>query len=207
MLVVEHRPSMIAAADHVIELGPGAGPLGGELLHQGPANQVLAGQGPTAVALRAPQALAGRVGAPGVFIQGCTAPGLQGQDLSLAAWGLVALTGPSGSGKSSLMQGVLQASFMAGKAVGCADIQGLERFMAICSSGSGSAGSGSAGSGSAGSGSLTSPLDALRLMAPLQKAFAKAGAEGGVAKRAFSFRSPAGRCPACHGIASCSQSN
>lgn len=194
VLVVEHRPSMIAAADHVIELGPGAGPLGGELLHQGPANQVLAGQGPTAVALRAPQALAGRVGAPGVFIQGCTAPGLQGQDLSLAAWGLVALTGPSGSGKSSLMQGVLQASFMAGKAVGCADIQGLERFMAICSSGSGSAGSGSAGSGS-----LTSPLDALRLMAPLQKAFAKAGAEGGVAKRAFSFRSPAGRCPACHG--------
>jgi excinuclease ABC subunit A len=185
VLVVEHRPSLIAAADHVIELGPGAGPLGGELLNQGPASQVLAGQGPTAVALRAPQALAGRVGAPGVFIQGCTAPGLQGQDLSLAAWGLVALTGPSGSGKSSL----LQASFLAGKPVGCAEIQGLERFMALCAF----------GFGGAGTGGLTSPLDALRLMAPLQKAFAKAGAGVGVAKRAFSFRSPAGRCPACHG--------
>ncbi|MFT5587037.1 MAG: excinuclease ABC subunit A, partial [Cognaticolwellia sp.] len=186
VLVVEHRPALITAADHIIELGPGAGPLGGELLLQGPASQVLAGQGPTAQALRAPQAVGGGVGAPGLWIRGCTAPGLNGLDVRLPAWGLVALTGPSGSGKSSLMERVLQASFLAGEAVGCAEIKGLERFAALRSPG-------------VFTGSLTSPLDTLRLMAPLQKAFAKAGAEGGVAKRAFSFRSPAGRCPACHG--------
>ena len=183
LVVVEHRPALIRAADHLIELGPGAGPAGGQLLAQGPASLILEGQGPTALALRAEAGQSGAVGEPALFIQGCTAPGLRDLNLELPAWGLVALTGASGSGKSSLLNGVLRASFRAGGAVGCAGIEGLERFELA----------------EEGAGVVTSPLDTLQLMGALQKAFAGAGASAGVAKRAFSFRSPAGRCPACHG--------
>lgn len=183
VVVVEHRPALIRAADHLIELGPGAGPAGGQLLAQGPASVILEGQGPTALALRAEAEQSGTVGEPALFIQGCTAPGLRDLNVELPAWGLVALTGASGSGKSSLLNGVLRASFRAGRAVGCAGIVGLERFELAGES----------------SGKLTSPLDTLHLMGALQKVFAGAGAQAGVAKRAFSFRSPAGRCTACHG--------
>lgn len=80
VVVVSHRAPMIRAADHLIELGPGAGEAGGRILAEGDA--VLDGDGPTAVALR----------------QGEVASAPQVAEALEA--GLTVVTGPSGSGKT-----------------------------------------------------------------------------------------------------------
>ena len=54
VVVVSHRPEILRAADHWIEVGPGAGSVGGRIVEAGPAQTVLRGDGPTALALREP---------------------------------------------------------------------------------------------------------------------------------------------------------
>lgn len=184
VIVVSHRPSVLRAADHVVELGPGGGPEGGTIIAQGSAAEVLAGEGPTARALRqsAHPRLA-RTLETAVRIRGADAHGLPELDLDLPASGIVALTGRSGSGKSTLLFDVLEASAQAGTARGCRDITGLDRFVEVRSS-----------RGPLG----TTTLTTLGVMAPLQALFAKASA-GALPKAAFSFDSPKGRCETCHG--------
>ena len=187
-VVVSHRPALLRAADHLVELGPGAGPAGGALVAAGPPAEVLAGDSPSALALRRPPSPPPPCAAPGrLRVRGARANNLAQLDLELPARGFVAVTGVSGSGKSSLVFEVLAASARAGEARGCAGIEGLERFDALRSSREAHAAS--------------TPLDALGLLPALQKLYAaRAKAEGaGLGRAAFSFRSPKGRCPACQG--------
>jgi excinuclease ABC subunit A len=145
---------------------------------------VLAGEGPTARALRAPVVRASAaVGATALRIRGATLHNLADLDLDLPASGLVAVTGPSGAGKTSLVHGVIGESRRAGAPVGCRSIAGLDRFAAV--------------RGRVPSGQTL--LDALSLLPALQRAFHGAAAGSGLGRGAFSFRSPAGRCPACKG--------
>lgn len=185
VVVVEHRPELIRAADHLIELGPGAGPAGGNILAAGPPAEVLAGGGPTAVALRVVerQPLQKRPErAPGLRIRGAALHNLRGIDLELPERGFVAVTGPSGSGKTSLVHGVLGATARAGCPVGCAGVEGLDRYTLAAMVASGG----------------QTVLDVLGLLSPLQSLFYDADGHD-LPKRAFSFRSPAGRCPQCKG--------
>ncbi|MBM4344290.1 MAG: excinuclease ABC subunit UvrA [Deltaproteobacteria bacterium] len=116
VVVIEHHLDVIAAADHVVELGPDGGPEGGHVLHQGPVDelvQIL--ESPTAQALRAHKhrhAYVAAVGVqngevverdPGVIqIRGARVHNLKNLALDVPRDRFTVVTGLSGSGKSSL---------------------------------------------------------------------------------------------------------
>ena len=110
VLVVEHDAETIAAADHVIDLGPGGGRNGGHIIAQGPAAQVLSDdRSPTARALRE----TGRVQRPKrpapdrwVELTGATAHNLQKAHLRIPVGRMSVVAGVSGSGKSTLVRSV-----------------------------------------------------------------------------------------------------
>ncbi|QSQ25777.1 excinuclease ABC subunit UvrA [Pyxidicoccus parkwayensis] len=169
VLVVEHKPETIAIADHVVDLGPGAGTAGGEVVFQG-----------TVDALRASGTLTGRhlsdratlkpsVRKPsGVLkVRGARTHNLKGVDVDIPLGVLVVVTGVAGSGKSSLIHG----SVCGRDGVVSVDqtpIRGSRR---------------------------SNPATYTDLLEPIRKAFAKAN---GVKPALFSANSE-GACPTCNG--------
>ena len=118
ILVVEHNTDIIRAADWVIDLGPGAGPHGGELLYAGPPagllslDSSLTGKALREEALSQPRAVsAALVQSRSVIIsiREARANNLQGVDVDFHKGALTVVTGVSGSGKSSLVGDVLEA--------------------------------------------------------------------------------------------------
>ncbi len=184
IIVVSHRPTLLRGADHLIELGPGSGPDGGRIVAQGPPTEVLAGETPTALALQTTVTVPpARELDDGIRIVGIDAHGLPRRDVTLPRSGLVAITGPSGSGKSTLLFDVLEASARAGRARGCAEIEGLDHYVEIRSSRGGIG---------------QTPLTTLGVLPALQRLFAEASSAR-LTKAAFSFDSPKGRCETCKG--------
>jgi excinuclease UvrABC ATPase subunit len=169
VLVVEHEPETIAIADHVVDLGPGAGTAGGTVCYEG-----------TVAGLRASGTLTGRhlddraslkptVRTPTgtLAIRGATTHNLQNVDVDVPLGVLVVVTGVAGSGKSSLLHGSIPAS--AGVvSVDQAPIRGSRR---------------------------SNPATYTGLLDPIRNAFAKAN---GVKPALFSANS-AGACPTCNG--------
>ena len=113
ILVVEHDPDVLRAADHLLDLGPGAGEFGGKLLAEGTVEEILAN----------PNSLTGRYlsgqltipvptrrrepGREKLVLRGAKANNLKNIDVEIPLGMLVAITGVSGSGKSSLVHQVL----------------------------------------------------------------------------------------------------
>jgi excinuclease ABC subunit A len=113
IIVVEHDADILRAADHLLDLGPGAGELGGKLLAEGVLAEIEAN----------PNSLTGRYlsgqlsipvparrrppGKERLILRGATANNLHGLDVEIPLGMLVAITGVSGSGKSSLVHQVL----------------------------------------------------------------------------------------------------
>jgi excinuclease ABC subunit A len=115
VVVVEHDTEVIEAADHVIEIGPGAGPQGGRVIAAGPPPAIAAsGASVTAPFLaprrRAPAESGRRVLTRAVTVRGASVHNLRDLDVEVPAGGLVAVTGVSGSGKSSLVFDVIVPS-------------------------------------------------------------------------------------------------
>jgi excinuclease UvrABC ATPase subunit len=169
VLVVEHEPETIAIADHVVDLGPGAGAAGGAVCFQG-----------TVAALRASGTITGRhlddraglketVRAPTgtLSIRGATTHNLQSVDVDIPLGVLVVVTGVAGSGKSSLVEGSMPADAEV-VSVDQTPIRGSRR---------------------------SNPATYTGLLEPIRKAFAKAN---GVKPALFSANSE-GACPTCNG--------
>jgi excinuclease ABC subunit A len=108
VIVVEHDPDVIALADRVIELGPGAGSAGGNVVFDGTPAQLLAADTKTARALAGTGTRAETRSAPTpkvarITLRNARGNNLKGVDLSIQLGAFTCVTGPSGSGKSSLV--------------------------------------------------------------------------------------------------------
>ncbi len=108
VLVVEHEPETIAIADHVVDLGPGAGAAGGTVCFEGTVEGLRASGTLTGRHLDDRAALKETVRRPTdtLAIRGATAHNLRGIDVDIPLGVLVVVTGVAGSGKSSLMQSI-----------------------------------------------------------------------------------------------------
>jgi excinuclease UvrABC ATPase subunit len=169
VLVVEHEPETIAIADHVVDLGPGAGTAGGTVCFEGTVEGLRAAGTVTGRHLGDRAGLKETVRTPTgrLAIRGATTHNLRDVDVDIPLGVLVVVTGVAGSGKSSLVH----SSIPAGAGVVSID-QGAIR-----------------GSRRSNPATYTGLLDAIR------KAFAKAN---GVKPALFSANS-AGACPTCNG--------
>jgi excinuclease ABC subunit A len=204
LIVVEHDEEAIRAADHVVDLGPGAGAHGGELVAQGKPRDIeisprsLTGEylsGKRVVAL--PRLRVPRDPSRGIRIVGARGNNLRGIDVEIPIGLFTCVTGVSGSGKSTLINDTLflhAAARMNGGAVeggACDRIEGLElvdRVIDIDQSPIGRT-------------PRSNPATYTGLFAPLRDLFAavpEARARGYDAGR-FSFNVKGGRCEACQG--------
>jgi len=169
VLVVEHKPEMIAVADHVVDLGPGAGAAGGEICFEG-----------TVAGLRASGTLTGthlddrarlreqpRAATGAIEVRGAELHNLQSVDVDVPLGVLCVVTGVAGSGKSSLIHGYVSRREGV-VAVDQGAIKGSRR---------------------------SNPATYTGLLEPVRKAFAK---ENGVKPALFSANSE-GACPECKG--------
>lgn len=118
VLVVEHDRATIEAADHVVDLGPGAGPLGGEIVAEGGIEDLILSprsltgaylSGRAEIPVPAPRRKPGRAA---IEIFGIRHNNLAGLDVRVPLGVFVAVTGVSGSGKSSLVNQVLRPALL-----------------------------------------------------------------------------------------------
>ncbi|MGW0563241.1 ATP-binding cassette domain-containing protein [Streptomyces sp. NPDC003016] len=169
VLVVEHKPETIAIADHVVDLGPGAGTAGGTVCFEGTVEGLRASGTVTGRHFDDRSTLKETVRKPtgALEIRGATTHNLRGVDVDIPLGVLCVVTGVAGSGKSSLIHG----SVPAGAGVVSVDqgaIKGSRR---------------------------SNPATYTGLLEPVRKAFAKAN---GVKPALFSANSE-GACPTCNG--------
>ena len=169
VLVVEHKPEVIANADHVVDLGPHAGSAGGEVVFEG-----------TVEGLRATDSLTGRhlddrtqlkatfrAAVGQLEVRGASTNNLQDVDVDIPLGVLVVLTGVAGSGKSSLIDG---------------SVAGRDGVVSI-------------DQGAIRGSRRSNPATYTGLLDPIRKAFAKTN---GVKPALFSANSE-GACPTCKG--------
>jgi excinuclease ABC A subunit len=171
VLVVEHKPDMIAIADHVVDMGPLAGSKGGEVVYQGDYAGLLTSGTLTGNHIRKHQPIKDKVReATGELkIAGAKLNNLRDVSVAIPMGVLTAVSGVAGSGKSSLIQGCLPQAYP--------DTIIIDQNLAR-------------GSRRSNTATYTGILDAVR------KAFAK---ENGVDAALFSANSK-GACPDCNGL-------
>ena len=169
VLVVEHKPETIAIADHVVDLGPGAGTAGGEVVFDGTLEGLRTSETTTGRHLddRATLKESVRPSSGTLEIRGASTHNLKDVDVDIPLGVLCVLTGVAGSGKSSLIQG---------------SVAGRDGVVVI-------------DQGAIRGSRRSNPATYTKLLDPIRKAFAKAN---GVKPALFSANSE-GACPTCNG--------
>ena len=169
VLVVEHKPEAIAIADHVVDLGPGAGTEGGSVCFEGTVEGLRASDTVTGRHLDDRAALKKSVRTPSgaLEVRGASTHNLRDVDVDIPLGVLCVLTGVAGSGKSSLING---------------SVAGRDRVVVV-------------DQGAIRGSRRSNPATYTGLLEPIRKAFAKAN---GVKPALFSANSE-GACPTCNG--------
>jgi excinuclease UvrABC ATPase subunit len=169
VLVVEHKPEAIAIADHVVDLGPGAGSGGGEIVFEGSVEELRASGTLTGRHLDDRASVKSKFRDPSgqLKVRGASTNNLQDVDVDIPLGVLVVVTGVAGSGKSSLIHGSVSARDGV-VTIDQGAIHGSRR---------------------------SNPATYTGLLEPIRKAFAKAN---GVKPALFSANSE-GACPNCNG--------
>ncbi len=169
VLVVEHKPEVIAIADHVVDLGPGAGTEGGQVVFEGSLEDLRGSGTVTGKHLDDRVALKEQGRTPdGVLeVRGADTHNLRDVDVDIPLGVLVVVTGVAGSGKSSLIDG---------------SVSGRDGVVSI-------------DQGAIKGSRRSNPATYTGLLEPVRKAFAKAN---GVKPALFSANSE-GACPTCNG--------
>jgi excinuclease UvrABC ATPase subunit len=169
VLVVEHKPETIEVADHVVDLGPGAGAGGGEVVFEGTVEGLRASDTITGRHLDDRAALKPSVRTPSgkLEVRGAHTHNLRDVDVDIPLGVLVVVTGVAGSGKSSLIHG---------------SVSGRDGVISV-------------DQGAIRGSRRSNPATYTGLLDPIRKAFAKAN---GVKPALFSSNSE-GACPNCNG--------
>jgi excinuclease ABC subunit A len=138
VVMVEHDRDMMLAADHLIELGPGAGENGGKIIATGKVQEIVTN--PASISGRylqsdfkhpSPMKSHGDGSGKQISITSAKANNLRNIDVEIPIGQMTGFTGISGSGKSSLMFEVIAASAKSGKPESCDAIKGLEQFKEV----------------------------------------------------------------------------
>jgi len=201
VIVVEHDREMIEVADHVIDMGPGAGVHGGELVFAGPPAELAAAGGLTAEYMyggkEVPQPPQVRPAAGYLHIVGAREHNLKSIDVRLPLGVLCCVTGVSGSGKSTLVHDVLHGGLKQRMGpwkdkVGRHDrIEGadeIDRVVLVDQS-------------AIGRSSRSNPVTYIKAFDGVRAAFAatREAQSRGFAAGHFSFNVAGGRCESCEG--------
>ena len=204
VVVVEHDEEAIRAADHVVDMGPGAGEAGGEVIAEGPPAAILAHPASLtgrylsrSLAIQVPRQRNRPSPKRRLRIRGATGNNLKNLEFSLPAGLFVCVTGVSGSGKSTLINDTLYAA-VARQLYGSSaepapheGIDGIELFDKVVS----------VDQSPIGRTPRSNPATYTGLFTPIRELFAgvpEARARGYDAGR-FSFNVKGGRCEACQG--------
>ncbi|PXX76180.1 ATP-binding cassette domain-containing protein [Dielma fastidiosa] len=187
VLVIEHDPDVMKAADQIIDMGPGAGRFGGEIVAQGSFEELQKqASSITGQYFKKQRTCQGKNRQPQGWIEiiNATRNNLKHLDIKLPINVLCAVTGVSGSGKSTLIFEVLA------KQQACDAILNLQQFKKIIAI-------------------EQTPLNRMKrsnvatystLFTEIRKIYAKQGYAAGLTPRHFSFNAPGGRCEHCQGL-------
>lgn len=204
ILVVEHDPEIIRAADHLLDLGPGAGEQGGQVVFSGSYDALLA----------APQSLTGRyltgelrIPVPTrrrppqhargwLRLRGCSAHNLKHIDVEIPLGLMVVITGVSGSGKSTLVHDVLYQTLHTRKSspdalIHCTGIEGANELGEVIL----------VDQSPIGRTPRSNPVTYIKAFDAIRELFASTpdAKKRGYAAGHFSFNIPGGRCETCQG--------
>ena len=200
VVVVEHDEDIIRAADHLIDMGPGAGPQGGEILAEGLPLEI---ESPTGKWLRGEiprfSPLPSKLTAPAstLTIHGAREHNLQNLTVEIPLHQVVVLSGPSGSGKSTLTNDILAKALgkhfhnskqEPGEHDSISGLESIEKFVLVDQS-------------SIGRSPRSNPATFMGAFDLIRDLFAKLplSKQRGYGKGRFSFNAKGGRCDRCQG--------
>jgi excinuclease ABC subunit A len=195
VVVVEHDPSFIKSADYLIEMGPEAGSRGGQVMYQGRLTDLTKAHHTVTFPLLQKQSLSipNKTNPKGIIfgLKGANAHNLKNNDVAFYSEQITAVTGISGSGKSSLIKEVLYRSWQKNRPVNCTEIYGFTQFEEVLL----------IDQEALIQNRLSTPLTFTGIIEPLKALFSKTEMAkiAGLKKADFSYQSKQGKCPTCNG--------
>lgn len=195
VIVIEHDQSFISASDYLIEIGPASGQSGGEIIYQGPTNAIQ--KHPNTITYKLlfeNSALSPKnrtTPTTSFGVKGAYKNNLKHIDVVFKTNRITAVTGVSGSGKSSLIKAVIYASIAKKRAVGCNQIYGFEIFDDVLL----------IDQAPISTNALSCPATIVGVLNLLQTIFAKSAQAKtlNLKKADFSYQSKKGKCETCKG--------